>query len=315
VDLSDTENFIASVDNVIDYARRRGWWSPKKDGPFDFSKAYRTAKPDFEALAKRRFDLRQWRGLSLLAGRSLSEKDAEENGLPFSLKPGHPVGVQDVMGVLRDHFEGTAYAAVRSDTTNPHCRCERPICYRTTLLSIVAELQPWMPAPLRARLWVAFGRPDTSPYTPWYASITETPAPFRNTPGIVSPDSAFSRHFDPVPGTFAPDTAAAFWILKRLADLVNIRYFNRIGMVRDSLQAFELPLPASQDAFEKTAIASCLNAPDRLPGLLTGRTRSLAESSLERVKEITRRLPAGDCRTSEADGREAPCSSTESTSD
>lgn len=39
IDLKDTVNFLGSKD-IVRYARRRGWYSPKRDGEFSFRKAY-----------------------------------------------------------------------------------------------------------------------------------------------------------------------------------------------------------------------------------------------------------------------------------
>jgi len=143
--------------------------------PLDFAKTYRTQSSDSEALKKRRFDFRQWRGLSLLSGQHIPEEKAESVGLPFSIRPGRKIGVEEVMAVLRDHFENTKYQVHPSGTANPHTRGERPICFSTTLFSIVTQPRASMPLPLRACFRVAFGRPDTSPYAPWYSCMYRIP--------------------------------------------------------------------------------------------------------------------------------------------
>ena len=47
VNLSDTENFLGSKD-LIRYAKRRGWYSPSRDGAFDFAKAYSATSSSIE---------------------------------------------------------------------------------------------------------------------------------------------------------------------------------------------------------------------------------------------------------------------------
>jgi dipeptidase len=287
-DLSDSSDFIASGDDIAGYARSRGWWSPDMDGPFDFAKAYREQNSGSGAAMKGNVDLRQWRGLSVLSGGTLPEGGANQNSLPFFLTPKRKISIEDVMKVLRDHYEGTKVEASLLGCGNPHACGERPICCRTTLFSIVARLSRAVPLPLRACLWVAFGRPDTSPYTPWYASISDVPEGFHGTPGIVSPDLALSRHFNPVPGTFAHDSSDAFWIFKVLADRTGERYFENIPAVRESINIFEKKIFASFGDIESEASNRALKDPEGAVEYLTRMTRLFARESIENTQKLIR---------------------------
>jgi dipeptidase len=310
VDGKDGARFVISADDPVEYARARGWWSPEA-GAFDFASAYAAFRPGVSLDRPDGRDLRQWRGQSLLCGDRAPDRDADDPA--FAVKPRRKIGPGDLMAVLRDRMEGTPWAAAPCDTCNPHRGLNRTICHHATVLSVVAELRPDVPIPLRGRLWVAFGRPDAAPFTPWYASIDDVPAGFHNTPGIQSPDSALARHFTPVAGTFDRDTAAAFWIFKGLADLVDERYAERIRPVAGAWNALEKSLFASQDGFEKTALESFRNRPDGLRRVLTERTRSLAESAVETARALGRVRPrAGN--PSNASPKAPSCSSTESTS-
>jgi dipeptidase len=280
----DRKNFILSADDPAGYARARGWWSPESDGPFDFARSYRTRDTDSEALARRSYDLRQWRGLSLLTGRPIPEEEAERDGLPFSMKPRSPVGIRDVMAVLRDHFEGTRYAVPEGPENTPHAGGERPICHAMTLLSIVAELRGSVPPPMTARLWTAFGRPDVTPYTPWYEGIAVAPDGFHVRSGSASPDEAFSRHFDSLPGTFAPDDSSAFWILKNRADRIDRDYFRLIAGAVEWRRAVEEEAFAAADRIEKEAGFLYEKDPEAAGRFLAGKVDSLAMEPLRRLK-------------------------------
>ena len=75
VDLSDTDNFLASKD-IIDYAVQRGWYKPD-NGPVDFAKVY--ADP---IAASHPINIgRQWRGLNCLA----TQPVPYDTNLPLSL--------------------------------------------------------------------------------------------------------------------------------------------------------------------------------------------------------------------------------------
>jgi len=100
VDLNDRDNVQGSPD-IIDYAIKRGWYNPDKDGPFDFARAY--SDPDDRTSMTN--ILRQWRGTSLLAAKS----HKVEERLPFSFKPRRDIQLNDLFLVLRDHYEGTKY--------------------------------------------------------------------------------------------------------------------------------------------------------------------------------------------------------------
>lgn len=290
IDLADTADFISSKDDIIDYAMMRGWWSPNTDGPFDFTKAYRIRGFNSSELKKQHFDLRQWRGLSLLSKQKVSEKKAEKNGLPFFIKPEKQLGIEDVMALLRDHYEGTKYAVHQSKYANPHFQGERSICSSTTLFSIVAELRNFLPRPLCARLWVAFGRPDTGPYVPWYTGITEVPRGFHNMPSADTHEQAFAHHFNPVPGTFDPDSTSAFWIFKRLSDLVDQRYFDDIPTVRTAWKDFEKTIFTCCEKSESEVLNLLRKNPEGAAEYMTRRTHSLAQESIQIAKGLIRQI-------------------------
>jgi dipeptidase len=305
---ADPANSRISADDVREYAKRRGWWSPE-DGPFDFSGAYRSRGPDGEVLEPRRFDLRQWRGLSLLGGRPVSEADAQAGGLPFCVRPVRPVGVRDVMALLRDHLEGTRF----EDRMRPHPHGgERKICWSTTILSVVARLDPGAPAPLAARLWTAFGRPDAAPYVPWHPSLLAVPEGYCRVPGVSDPDSALARHFDSPDGTFDRHPGSAFWAFKDLASALDDSAFGRRPVVAAALAEFEDRAQSGQDAFER----GLANLPEpRAREALTRRTAALAADAASLARRLLSESHSGAPAPRPAGSEDdAPCGSTESTS-
>ncbi len=311
VDFDDTANFITSEDNIRDYAVRRDWYDPDSGEPFDFAYAYMEVPEPESKLLKRGYDTRQWRGQQLLTGKTVSVGEARERGPPFAGKPDRKLTVQDVMAVLRDHYEGTEYGPVREEQivplslskersgstglpreilVNPNRTTERTICTRTTQFSTVAQLRSWLPISIGAVIWTSFGRPDCNVYVPWYVGITKIPEGFSNTPGVTCPVEAFKHHFDPVPGTFDYDPTAAFWIFNDLENLVDAHYPHAIEEVVPVWESFEERVFGLQESVEQNAHHFWRKKPDQARQYLTEFTISLAHETLRTTEGLTKRL-------------------------
>jgi dipeptidase len=156
IDLRDTLNFLGSPD-IIDYAIKKGWYDPARDGEFNFARAYSPAG----SLAHPANAGRMWRGIDLVAGRKCDIKQQ----LPFALTPARKVTVQDLMRTMSDRYDGT-------EIEEPG---QAAICHDGTMYSFVAHLRPWLPAAIRSVLWVALYHPDLQAYSAWYPGITSVP--------------------------------------------------------------------------------------------------------------------------------------------
>jgi dipeptidase len=235
IDLKDSSRFLACP-NLIDYAKQKGWYDPAQ-GPFHFYRAYGTAEDERSAYNLRR----EWRGNSLLAGRTFKE---EEN--PLTVVPGKKLTPQDIMALLRDHYEGTEY-----DLTNiyekgsPHHTTERTICRMDTDTSSVAHLRGWLPPEIGGVLWLSVGTPCSSVYVPYYLGVLDFPKPY----------------------TYLSDTydrENAFWVFNSLENLVDRYYAEKgnsekgetraIDYVAGHWKNFEDDEFAMQGAVEKTAL-------------------------------------------------------------
>ena len=138
VDLENREDFLGSAD-IINYAIKRGWYNPEKDGEFDFAKIYSDPK-NFKSMYN---ILRQWRGTNLLS----ENKYKIDERFPFSFKPRRKIKVNILFKVLRDHYEGTEYDLTDNYKKggSPNFTKNRTICTSTTRFSIVAQLRNEMP--------------------------------------------------------------------------------------------------------------------------------------------------------------------------
>lgn len=200
--LNDSKNCMYSKD-VISFAREKGWYNgTNKD--FSFSDVY--APVDFEGA--RFCDARIWAGFSKVASgmdkfENYAEGNVEHGGdnnfptnrLPLWVKPDKKLSVQDVMNMMRDHFEGTALDMTQDLGAGPfklpyrwrgltwevdsveYCN-ERAISTQQTGFSFVAQSRNWLPNPIGGILW--FGVDDTysTCYVPMYCGINKIPECF-----------------------------------------------------------------------------------------------------------------------------------------
>ncbi|WP_297093592.1 C69 family dipeptidase [uncultured Draconibacterium sp.] len=238
--LNDSKNCLYSKD-VISFAREKGWFmGTNKD--FSFSDVY--APVDFGAA--RFCDARVWAGFNKVVGgmdeyteyakgnvEQGGENDFATNRLPLWVKPDKQLSVQDVMEMMRDHFEGTELDMTQDLGAGPYglpyrwrgltwevdsveyCN-ERAISTQQTGFSFVAQCRNWLPDPIGGILW--FGVDDTysTCYAPMYCGITEIPECFAVGNGDLLTYSETS----------------AFWTFSQVANYAYLRYNDMIKDVK-----------------------------------------------------------------------------------
>jgi len=237
VRLDDPENYLGSAD-LIDYAKANGWYDEKKDGPFDFKRAFsRPARPEpvFDGNT-----LRMWRGLSLLSGQKW-----EINGnYPFSFKPASKITPEILMAILRDHYEGTDYDATSLyKQGSPNKTKFRTICTATTINSFVASLNGQKPEPISALVWLAFGKPDTTVYLPVYHGLDSLPPGAGSGSNYHDYEQLYQQHFNPVDIQAAQDSLLSTRV-RQYEKLVEANYGQMIETVRQKI------LPVEKKCFQ-----------------------------------------------------------------
>jgi dipeptidase len=111
------------------------------------------------------------------------------------VKPDRPLTVPQLIEVMRDRYEGTAFDLttkpafqVEQKTSPLACpwgppelldllglKPERAICTPTSGYVFVAQLRQDLPQPVGNLLWFAYGPADTSCFIPLYAGVTDLP--------------------------------------------------------------------------------------------------------------------------------------------
>ncbi len=285
VNFDDHENFIFCRDDLRQYAIRYGWYDPKS-GPFDFARIFALSyDPKYE---ERGYDLRQWRGQQMISGITMSDQDIRSNGgLPFSVKPSHPLAVADLFTVLRDHYEGTPYDVTLEKEGNPNDGAERTICTITTQHATVAQLRASLPREYANVIWFSFGRPDVNTFVPLYTSIGEIPAPFHFALPRNTWQAAFAHHFDPPPGTLVYRPELAFWIFNDLENIMGLDYYKTITRIQKEWQKQEREALSLQPFIEATAQKLLKTGPDRARLFLREYTFDRLFEALQTAKSLT----------------------------
>ena len=196
VPLDRPEEWKYSPD-VVDFAVARGFYDPGSGEPFSWRDAYH---PDLSVMSKRVCATRVW---SILRRAAPSQEfpddwhrgapDAED--YPLFVEPDQPLSVQDVMGLMRDHYEGTPYDMTQGVDAGPfgspirfrgltfevdgEAYCwERPISTQQAGFVMLAQCRSWLPDPVGGVYWFTPDDSYTSCYLPLYCGIRALPEPY-----------------------------------------------------------------------------------------------------------------------------------------
>ena len=216
-------------EDVVSFARSQGFYSGA-DADFSYADTYnpltfsglRACEARVYAMFRCCAD-----GMERYEAYAMGDPIAER--LPLWVKPNRKLDVQDVMALMRDHFEGTPMDMTNDVGAGPfHCPYrwrpmdfevdgkqyvhERAISTQQTGFSFVAQCRSWLPSKLGGVLW--FGVDDTysTVYCPVYCGVTQVPECFREGNGSMSQYSE----------------TAAFWLFNRVANFCYLRYDSMI---------------------------------------------------------------------------------------
>lgn len=167
VNLDDSENVMHSKD-LVDYAVKKGWYDPAKDGPFNFSKVY--GHP--ESLEAHSNQLRHKMSEQMLGGDKL-------------------MGISDALGFVRSTYEGLEGRKVDPVTGSPFRTGDRTISSMYTEMGFVADLDNTMPAEIGVCGWWAISCPATGVFIPWHLGNTKFPEAYQIGTDVYDSQSAY----------------------------------------------------------------------------------------------------------------------------
>ena len=235
-------NLVVYSSNVVDYARRMGWYTGK-DEDFSYNAAY--AAPDFSG--RRYCEARVWSFFNRFADDFSAYvpyaegKEDNTTPMPLWIIPNKQVTLQDLRAAMRDHYEGTPFA-LDSDigggifampyrpaplsfkVDEQEAFNERPTSTVQTAWSFISQMRSWLPREVGGCFW--FGNDDGNmiAYTPMYNCMTRLP---KCSSGEGADDVTFSMD-------------NAFWVCNWVSNMIYPRYsmmFPSLQEVRDSLEA------------------------------------------------------------------------------
>ena len=278
--------------DVISFARAKGWFNGK-DADFSFAETYNPT--DFGA---RRFcDGRVWcmfrraAPSNNLTSAWVEGADDKAAPLPLWIKPDRKLTVADVMGFMRDHFEGTPLDMTKDVGAGPYglpyrwrpltwkvegkeFLNERAVSTQQTGFSFVSQSRGWLPSTIGGVLW--FGVDDTAStvYFPVYAGSTEVAKPF-----AVGTGDFHHVTWD-----------SAFWVFNQVSNYSYLRYSEMIVDVQKAQQKLESKYLAQQADVDSAALALHKQSPRLAREYLTRYSVGAGDEVVARWRELSKEL-------------------------
>jgi dipeptidase len=230
--MNDEANCLFAKD-VISFAREKGWFDGKNTefsfsdiyAPVDFSGARFSDARVFAGFNKVYSGMKQYEEYALGNVKHAGENKFPSNRMPLWVKPDKKLSVQDVMGMMRDHYEGTALDMTKDVGAGPFKLPyrwrpltfkvdsadyvnERAISTQQTGFSFVTQSRSWLPNPIGGILWFGVDDAYSTCYAPMYCGITEIPECFKVGNGDML--------------TFSE--TSAFWTFNVVSNFTYLRY-------------------------------------------------------------------------------------------
>jgi dipeptidase len=287
--MDDPENCLYS-DNVKSFAIEKGYYDPDSGEPFRFNEVYDPSTPS----NLRYCETRVWSmfnranpGLNLSPDYHRGVKGAER--YPLWIKPAEKMRVSDVMDIIRDHYEGTAYDMTDGLAAGPfgnpnRCRpltfevngkqatWERPISTTKTGFSFIAQSRSNLPDPIGGILWYGMDDTYTTCYIPLYAGIDSVPKPFGT--GNI-------REFS---------WESAWWVFNFVANFANVRYNLMVKDIQKVQHKLETRFIAETDSIDKAAMKLYKEDREKLKEFLTEYSVSRGNQAYRRWKKLGEEL-------------------------
>ncbi|MBE9468137.1 MAG: C69 family dipeptidase [Bacteroidetes bacterium] len=194
--LNDSKNCLYSK-NIISFAIKNGYYNPKSGKPFKFNEAYAPSTPsNLRYCSTRVWSIYRRVAPSLNLSSDYNRAVKGANRYPLWIKPEKKLGVDNVMSLVRDHYEGTEFDMTKGLAAGPfgnpnRCRplvCksdsttvawERAISTYNTGFSIITQSRSSLPNEIGGLTWYGVDDAYFTCYTPIYAGATDVDTAFK----------------------------------------------------------------------------------------------------------------------------------------
>ncbi|MBN2279562.1 MAG: C69 family dipeptidase [Candidatus Marinimicrobia bacterium] len=287
--LKDPKNCLYSK-NVIEFAIKKGYYDPKTDGPFRFNDVYCPPTPSNRRYASARvwsIFRRAAPSLDLSSDYHRSVEGAKD--YPLFVRPDKKLTLQDVIALMRDHYEETEFDMRQGIDAGPYGNpnrwrpiewevdgekyaWERPVSTQQTGFSMVTQSRSWLPDPIGGVLWYGLDETYTSCYAPFYCCINELPESY--TTGNIHEFSWES----------------AWWAFNFVSNFATIKYNYMVEDIKAVQQKLESDFMALQPVVDHTAEALYKSEPQLMVQYLTDYSVMHAENVVKKWGDLGRYL-------------------------
>jgi dipeptidase len=272
---------------VIQFAIDKGFYKTETGAPFSFRDAYH---PNRGASQARACAGRVW-SIYRRSAPSQNFSDAYFRGAPGAddyplfIKPDKPLSVQDVMALMRDHYEGTPYDMTKGVDAGPYCSpfrlrdlafsldgksymWERPISTQQAGFVVVTQSRSQLPDPIGGVTWFTPDEASTSCFTPLYCAIDTLPSPYAR-------------------GEYKKFTwDSAWWVWNLVSNLAYDRWSRVFPDIQAAQRDQESALLKMQPVIEEAAAKLATSDDALMRSFLTNYSVSTGESVFRRWQEL-----------------------------
>ena len=259
-------DFMASK-TLVSWAQNHGFYDPKKDGEFNFAKAYiRNDERDFTYNYPR-----VWQIQKMLTP-SLQQDIRKGTQFPVFAAPEKKVTLADMKAILRNHYE--TGELMSHDPYTKGLRGDepyRPVSVFRAQNTHVLQVRPDLPQAIGQINWFALGMSDLSVYVPFYQGLSKFPKSY----------------------TFATDEAddeSAYWKFRKLQTLVMTDYPALAPVVKTAFADFEAQTEEKRLAFEAEYLKLAESDPKAAAKLLDDFNLAVADEALALTGKLTNKI-------------------------
>lgn len=216
-------NFMGSK-TLIEFATEKGLYDPKRDGAFNFSKAY-TRDDERDRTYN---DPRVWT-IQKQFTPSLKQDVAAGRQFPVFATPEKKMTLDDVKAVLRDHYEGTEHDPYSKGLNGKEPW--RPVSVFRTYEAHVMQVRPGLPKEIGEVSYIGLGMADLTAFVPYYSGLKAYPANYSI-------------------GTDKADSQSIYWKYRKLQTLTMTDYPKLAPIVKRAYKDWEDKVAKEQKEVE-----------------------------------------------------------------